>query len=439
VSSRVPPDSAVATASVRQIDRRACAARLERDIELFGRPPFSRDHEAVTRYAFSLPFMRTLDHLRWLLNELDFDVELDPVGNFVARNCPPGTAAIALGSHCDSVRGGGRYDGILGVLCAIEVARLDRELGLGLPLQIVAWVEEEASGFGQMLLGSRVAAGELDERALREDVRSLDDGRSFWEHAEQAGLRPASLGDSPAVLDDVAAWMELHIEQGRVLEDAGRRIGVVEAIAGYVHADLEIVGRADHAGATPMGLRSDAAVVAAHCTLELERLAREAGGGLVGTVGELELDPGAINIIPGRARLSLDIRAADQSAIDAVADALVRHATEVAQARGARAICHERQRVAPVTLDEHVIACLTRATRATGAPWQPIVSGAAHDTMLVARRVPSAMLFVPCAAGVSHSPAEHASTDDAALGVEILLNAACELAERSSAREEDAR
>lgn len=182
-----------------------------------------------------------------------------------------------------------------------------------------------------------------------------------------------------------------------------------------------------------MTLRRDSALVAAHCTIELERLATAADGGAVGTVGELTLTPG-VNAVPGHARVSLDIRAPNFPAIKAVASETLRRTTEMAESRGLTVRHHERQRVAPVTLDERVIATLRVATAATGAPWRSMVSGAAHDTMCVAPRVPSAVLFIPCRDGVSHSPAEHASVADAALGVEVMLNAALQLADQEAVK-----
>jgi hydantoinase/carbamoylase family amidase len=230
------------------------------------------------------------------------------------------------------------------------------------------------------------------------------------------------------VFEDLVAWIELHIEQGRVLEDAGERIGVVEAIAGYVHADIEIVGRADHAGGTPMGLRQDAMIPAAQCVLEVERLALAAAHGAVATVGELTLEPGRINIIPGRARVSLDIRSAASETIDAIASEAASTVVEAAAARRLIATYRERQRVEPTALDRNVVGTLIDVVSATGVQWRRMVSGAAHDTMCIAPHVPSAMVFVPCRAGISHSPAEYASAADAALGVEVLVGAALQLA-----------
>jgi len=371
--------------------------------------------------------MRTLGYLSDQLGELGFAVRLDPVGNLIARNCPAKIGAVGLGSHCDSVRGGGSYDGTLGVLAAMEVARLSYQQGYDLPLQIVSWVEEEASGFGQLLLGSRLATGRIDGQALQTEVRALDDGQSFFDHAREVGLQPERASEVSSALENLTAWIELHIEQGRVLEDAREQFGVVEAIAGYVHADIEILGQPDHAGATPMGLRHDAAIAAAQLTLELERLAIEAAGGSVATVGEMTLDPGAINIIPGRARLSLDVRAPDDTKISSIVQKAITAADEFAMSRGLQVTYRERQRMPPAVLEPGVIAALERSVQATGAPWRRMISGAAHDTMCIASHVPSAMLFVPCRHGISHSPSEYASSANAALGVEVLLNAVIEL------------
>lgn len=360
----------------------------EREIELLSAPPFSRDPDAVTRYAFSEPYMRTLGHVSSRLEDLGFVVGLDPVGNLVARNCPAGVRAIGLGSHCDSVRRGGAYDGVLGVLAVIEVAICNEQHGLALPLQLISFVEEEASRFGQMLLGSRVASGQIGASALLDEVRAIDDGRSFHEHARAVGLDPQRADECGDTLRDLWAWLELHIEQGRVLEDAQDQIGVVYAIAGYVHADIEIIGHADHAGATPMELRRDAAVLAAECVLVVEQLACDAGGGVVATVGELAVEPGAINIVPGRARLSLDIRAPRQDAIDQVVSEAVRRAADISAERGLTVSYHERQRVAPVALDARVVQTLCDAVEARDVPWRRMISGAAHDTMCVARPRP---------------------------------------------------
>ena len=405
------------------IDRAKSAGRIERDIETLAGPDYTRSGEAIRRYAYTPEYRNTLDYFIGELDALGFEHYEDPVGTLVARNRPVGEEVFGVGSHCDSNRNGGKYDGTMGVVTALEVCRLNEELGLGLPLQLVSFLEEEGSGFGQMLLGSRIIAQRVSEEELREGFRAEDDGRPFWEHAEEAGYEPDRWRDAVHILDDMIGWIELHIEQARVLQDTENRIGVVGAIAGYVHADVTVRGRSDHAGATPMDFRQDAGLVAAECMLELEKLAREAGGGTVGTVGEMELSPNLINAVPGRARFSLDIRGVDEEGFRGVARDIAAFAEEAAERRGMAAEYVQRQTLPATPLDGRVVAALEEAAEASGEPYMAMHSGAAHDTMSIADRVPSAMVFVPCVNGISHSPEEDADPADGALGAEVMLNA----------------
>jgi allantoate deiminase len=405
------------------IDRTKSAERIERDIETLAGPDYTRSDEAIRRYAYTPEYRNTLDYFIRELEALDFQIHEDPVGTLIARNRLAGEKVFGVGSHCDSNRNGGKYDGTMGVVTALEVCRLNHDLGLNLPLQLISFLEEEGSGFGQMLLGSRIIAQRVTEEELREKFRAVDDGRSFWEHAEEAGYEPERWRDSIHILDDLSGWIELHIEQARVLQDTGNRIGVVHAIAGYVHADITVHGRGDHAGATPMDFRQDASLVAAECMLELERLAKEAGNGTVGTVGEIELRPNLINAVPGQARFSLDIRGVDEEGFRGVARDIAAFAKEAARKRGMTADYAQRQTLSATQLDERVVAALEQAAEASGEPFMTMHSGAAHDTMSIADRVPSAMVFVPCKGGISHSPEEDADSADAALGAEIMLNA----------------
>jgi len=405
------------------IDRRKSAGRIERDIETLAGPGYTRSSEAIRRYAYTPEYRNTLDYFARELESLNFEVYEDPVGTLVARNRPKGEKVFGVGSHCDSNRNGGKYDGTMGVATALEVCRLNEELGMNLPLQLISFLEEEGSGFGQMLLGSRIIAQRVTEEELREEFRAVDDGRGFWEHAKEAGYEPERWREAVHILDDMVGWIELHIEQARVLQDTGNRIGIIGAIAGYVHADIIVRGRGDHAGATPMDFRQDASLVAAECMLELERLAKEAGGGAVGTVGEIELQPNLINAVPGEARFSLDVRGVDEEGFRRVARDIAAFAEEAAGRRGATAEYVQRQTLPMTPLDDRTISALEVAAEASGEPYMTMHSGAAHDTMSVAGRVPSAMVFVPCKEGISHSPEEDADPADAALGAEIILSA----------------
>jgi len=405
------------------IDRLQSATRIERDIETLAGPEFTLSDEAICRYAYTPVYRNTLDYFTRELDAIGYDVGEDPVGTLVARNRPQGEKVFGIGSHCDSNRNGGKYDGTMGVVTALEVCRLNEELGLALPLQLVSFLEEEGSGFGQMLLGSRIMAQRVTEDDLRGRFYAVDDGRSFWEHAEAAGYEPARWRESIHVLDDLIGWIEMHIEQARVLQDTGNRIGIVTAIAGYVHADVTVHGRGDHAGATPMDFRLDPGLPAAESILQLERLARAAGNSTVGTVGEIEVHPSLINVIPERIRFSLDIRGVDEKGYGGVARDIAEFVQQAAEARGMTAEVHERQTLAPTTLDAGIVAALENAARSTGKPFKLMPSGAAHDTMCVADHVPSAMVFVPCRDGISHSPLEDADPADAALAAEIILKA----------------
>ena len=405
------------------IDLARSAERIERDIETLAGSDYTLSDEAIRRYAYTQAYRNTLGYFTDELRAIDFEVSEDPVGTLVARNRPRGEQVFAVGSHCDSNRNGGKYDGTMGVVTALEVCRLNGELGLDLPLQLISFLEEEGSGFGQMLLGSRIMLQRVTEEELHESFRAIDDGRSFWEHAEEAGYDPERWRESSGVLDGLSGWIEMHIEQARVLQDTGNRVGIVTAIAGYVHADVVVQGRGDHAGATPMDFRLDPTLPLAETIVELERLVREAGKGTVGTVGEIEVDPGIINAIASRVRFSLDVRGPDDDAYQGVARDVAAFAEEAARRRGMEASFAQRQTLPATPLDSQILAALEDAAKATGEPYMTMHSGAAHDTMCVAERVPSAMVFVPCKDGVSHDPAEDAEPADAALAAQIILNA----------------
>src|SRR4051795_11476196 len=185
------------------IDRKGSAARIERDIETLAEPDYTRSEEAIRRYAYTPEYRNTLDYFIRELEALGFEHYEDPVGTLVARNRPAGEKVFGVGSHCDSNRNGGKYDGTMGVVTALEVCRLNRELELELPLKLISFLEEEGSGFGQMLLGSRIIAQRVNEEELRKFFRAVDDGRSFWEHAEEAGYEPGRWQDSIRILDDL--------------------------------------------------------------------------------------------------------------------------------------------------------------------------------------------------------------------------------------------
>ena len=397
------------------------ARRIERHIETLAGSQYTASETAICRYAYLPEYRRTVDYFASEFRAIGFDVWTDPVGTLVASNRPPGAPVFGLGSHCDSNRNGGKYDGTLGVVTALEIARHAHEQDDDLPLRVLSFIEEEASGFGQMCLGSKIMLQLVSERELREVIRD-DNGVSFWDAAKAAGYRPEGWRESRLTLDGMTSWIEIHIEQGRVLQDHAERLGIVDAIAGYVHADMNFRGRADHAGATPMSERADAAVVAAAAVVELERLASAAGGGAVATCGQIDVLPGLANVVPEAVRLSLDLRS-PSTAHEQVYASITNYAEKVGAQRGVSTDVVERARTSAVPLDRGVVEALVASAEHVGASHRVMHSGAAHDTMYVAAAVPSAMLFIPCVDGLSHTPLEQASTADAALAAQVVYTA----------------
>ena len=403
------------------IDRERSYQRIENDIETLGGPDFTETDEAIRRYAYTDVYENTLAYFTRALEELGFTVSEDPVGTLIARNRPPGEPVFGVGSHCDSNRNGGKYDGTLGVVTALEVCRLAQESGQHIPLRLISFLEEEGSGFGQMLLGSRIMLQRVTEEELKTTILAPD-GTSFWDSAKAAGYEPERWQESISEIDGLTGWIEVHIEQGRVLQDTNNRIGVVHALPGYVHGDFHFTGRADHAGATPMDFRVDAVIPAAETILEVERLANEIGKTTVGTTGELETHPCLINVVPGSVRVSLDTRSVTGGHVE-LRDRIVPYAKERAESRGVGFEWVERQALPITPMDDGIVEALRQEAEATGEPFMVMPSGAVHDTMCVADKVPTAMVFVPCVDGLSHTPLEDSDTRDAALAAEIVLGA----------------
>jgi allantoate deiminase len=412
-------------------DLKRSAERIGNTVHSLAGPNFTRGSAGVERYAYTPEYARTVAYVQRAFDAIGFRTWEDAVGNFVAQNAPRGTPVVGLGSHLDSVRGGGRWDGTLGVVVALEVCHLLTQYDLDVPVRVISFVEEEGSGFGQLLLGSRIAAGLIDEDDLRSTYRAVDDGRSFWDHAVLAGHQPHRWRECAETLDDLFGWIEIHIEQGRQLEDAGHQIGIVELISGYVQGDIELTGRVDHAGTTPMRLRSDAVAMAAEVVIEAEKLAATAGPDTVATVGEIDVTPGIINVVPGEARLSIDVRGPKDSTVQEVVDGILIAAEQAAARRSGRMSYVERQRVGVTPMSSVVVDALTDSANGYGFEHLKLPSGAAHDTMSVARRAPCGMLFIPCVAGISHAPNEEADPRDAALAAWITLDAIVRLHARS--------
>ena len=382
----------------------------------------SETAEHLARVFLSAEHRIAADLLMSWMNDAGMAVHLDAIGNVCGRyeGNRPGLPCLMLGSHYDTVRDAGKWDGPLGVITAIAcVADLDRR-GVRLPfaVEVVGFADEEGVRFSSTLLGSRAIAGTFDESVLNTRDR---DGVSMREAMVRFGLDPDHIGAAARVRRELNAYVELHIEQGPVLEQQDIPVGVVTAIAGATRLAANLSGVAGHAGTVPMALRRDALAGAAECIVAVEQFCKADNAGLVGTVGAITALPGATNVIPGKVSFTLDIRApTDIHRKRAVAE-IVRQIEAIAKRRELSLqidITHENRTVPCVSWLKAQVA---EAVAAEGFGVFELPSGAGHDGMAMIDIADVAMLFVRCRGGVSHNPAEHVEPADADAGARVLL------------------
>jgi allantoate deiminase len=349
-------------------------------------------------------------------------VRCDPIGNLIGRLPGGAERTLVLGSHLDTVTDAGRYDGALGVLVGLACAERLRERRLPFALEVVGFADEEGVRYGTAFLGSAVMAGRFEDAWLR---RVDGDGVALTDAVRGWGGDPDALASGRRLPEELVGYLEVHIEQGPVLDDRDLPVGVVTAIAGQTRAGVTFSGKAGHAGTTPMGRRCDALAAAAGWIGAVEA---EAGGreGLVATVGQIEAEPGAPNVIPGRATASLDVRHADDAMREEAAAALRERALEIGAARGIEVAWEQRQATKAVVCSPELTEELAAAVAETGHEAPRLTSGAGHDAVMMAAVSPVAMLFVRCAGGISHHPDESVREDDVA----VALDAATRFVER---------
>ncbi len=381
----------------------------------------SETTDALTRIYLSEQQRAANALVQAWMQEAGMATHLDAIGNIVGRyeGSQPRLPCLMLGSHLDTVRDAGKYDGMLGVVAAIECVHALNASSTRLPvaIEVVGFADEEGVRFSATLLGSRAIAGSFDVSALDKTDRN---GTSMRDAIRQFGLDPSAIATATRHRHDVAAFVELHIEQGPVLEAEGLAVGVVTAINGFCRSVAEIHGMAGHAGTVPMNLRKDALVAAAECVLAIESLARETPD-LVTTVGQIEAFPGAINVIPGKVRFTIDVRSPrDEERVNAsnrIAQLIAkicarRHLTFgiVPMHEGKTAGC------APWLMQQ-----LGNAIAAENMVVRSLPSGAGHDGMAIIAIADIAMLFVRCKGGISHNPAEAITLEDIAVSTRVFL------------------
>jgi allantoate deiminase len=376
----------------------------------------------LTRVFLSPQARAATDMVLGWMREAGMQASLDAIGNAAGRyeGERPGLPCLMLGSHLDTVRDAGKYDGMLGVISAIEcVQELNaKKRRLPFAIEVIGFGDEEGVRFGTTLLGSRAVAGIFDEKALD----AVDqDGKAMRDALRDFGLDPRCIPQMARKKGDVLAYAELHIEQGPVLESEGLPVGVVTAINGFSRLRATLRGTAGHAGTVPMNLRRDALAAAAECVLAIERVGRQHAE-LVATVGRIEAKPGAINVIPGEVMFTIDVRAPqDKLRHDAVA-AVRSQIEQICKARGVQAQIENLQEFGVTSCASWLMEQMDRAVERQGLRVRRLPSGAGHDGMALGAITDICMLFVRCKDGISHSPLESITAADAATGAKVLFD-----------------
>jgi allantoate deiminase len=359
-------------------------------------------------------------------------VTVDAAGNL--RGLYPatqsGAARLMLGSHLDTVPNAGAYDGVLGVLIAVSLLETLERKSLPFAIEVVGFSEEEGVRFGTPFIGSRALVGRVEDELLNIQDAS---GVSLRRAIENFGLNPAEL-PAARLADDTLAFVEFHIEQGPVLESLDHRLAAVEAIVGQTRMELVFIGRTNHAGTTPMRLRHDALAAAAEWIVAVEYTA-QTDPDLAATVGRVDAVPGAINVIAGEVRTTLDVRHKSDRIRQSTTDALVERAHQVAARRGLSLSSRMLLSQPAVAMDPYLLAEIEQAIRMTGSHPHRMVSGAGHDAMILAEKVPAGMIFLRTPGGISHDPAECVDVADVAKAIECGLCLLDQLANSSRLQE----
>lgn len=404
------------------IDKR----RLMRDLNAIGRIGIG-DHGSVTRLVFSIKELRSRQVLIHLMRQAGLKIHVDAIGNIFGRldGADPKAPALLAGSHLDTVIHGGKYDGPVGVIGALEAVRTIREnkITLRAPLEVVCFIGEESSRFGFSTLGSSLVAGEVHPKDLTNAVDAQ--GTKLADVLSSLGISPRNLSRLARDPKSMKAYLELHIEQGPILEAKAKRIGLVTSIAAPSRFKVIFTGQADHSGTTPMEMRKDALVAAAQLIEYVEKICRKFSsmekGRVVGTVGAMKIEPGVINAVPGRAELSIDIRSTSAQAKDKVARLVKQRGAAIARDRGIAIEVLNIRAEEPVPLDKRLLRITRQLCDEKAIDYEIMPSGAGHDAMQMAKITPAGMIFIPSRRGISHNPLEWTDPEDIALGAQLLM------------------
>ena len=380
----------------------------------------------LTRLAFSKEDLEAREFLINLIEKNGFKLKIDNVGNIFAiydEGCEADAKPVCVGSHIDSVPNGGFYDGTLGVMAGLEALSSIKEAGIRLkrPLWLINFCCEESSRFKTATIGSKIISGKLSQQRLHE--LKDEDGISLFEAMSAAGFKPQNLDEAILKENSLHAYLELHIEQGPVLERSAISVGVVSGIAAPIRFEITIQGKADHSGATPMNMRSDALLAASHIIIAANKFAKNKKTA-VATVGYVHAKPGVLNVVPGEARLGVDLRDIDKASLEELNLELRNFIKELSCELKFSYEIRELSSDEPVKLSEHAINLLEDEAKKLGIKTLTLPSGAGHDAMNLIKLASSVgMLFIPCVDGISHNTKEAINFADAVAATKILTNA----------------
>lgn len=378
--------------------------------------------KGITRLAYSAEDLAAQKYIMEKMQELGMEVRRDYVGNIFARlpGKNPTLPTIASGSHLDTVKQGGAYDGALGVVAALEAAYAIKEQGLEHSYEVIIFMAEESTRFGFATIGSKLLAGVGTPETFSSATKK--DELSYIEVLKQAGFEPEKYEQVKLDASKYAAFVELHIEQGRVLADSGEAIGVVENIAAPTRMKITVEGVADHSGATPMNFRKDALVSGAKLILAIEEVGKaHSEQGIVTTVGVVDIEPSSINVIPGKVVLWLDLRGVDYEVILEAIEEIHEAVRCVGEADEVKITIDVLTSDKPVRLSKNLADITAGVCQQKNIKYRRMNSGAGHDAMHMAAIMPTTMIFVPSIEGISHNPAELTSEADIIAGVEVLV------------------
>ncbi|WP_347252962.1 Zn-dependent hydrolase [Leminorella grimontii] len=384
----------------------------------------------ITRLAYSKEDEQAHRLMIEKCRELGLEVRQDAMGNVFARlpGKNPELPAVGTGSHIDSVPQGGAYDGVIGVMAGLYAISQFKPQQLKRSLELVIFRAEESSRFGFACMASKVMASQADFDKWAKNTDSQ--GNNIFQVLDNCGYQSQKLKECRLPTDYFSAFIETHIEQGKVLEHQQKRIGVVNGIAAPCRYRVEVHGHADHSGATPMSQRHDALVASAGIITDINTAAcYESAYGTVGTVGRLDVTPNAINVIPGDVTFYVDIRGVDKSSVNRVVAKFLASVEHAKSVQDVVIHVHELANDMPVLMNDDIVHRLERICQEQGVPSVTMMSGAGHDTMYMAQDFPAGMLFIPSKEGISHHPDEYSEFDDVILAAEILQQALGELAD----------